>query len=205
MNTLKSIIAANIAALRTANNMTQLELAEKLNYTDKAISKWERGDSIPDVTVLKLIADLFGVSLDYLLEENHDAVLPEPMAAEVPTGHKTRNHRVITTLSILIVWFVATVCYVILDMAVPERLANWLPFIWAVPLTMIVWLVFNSLWFNRRYNYGIISMLMWTALGTVVLTVAAFGYWPWKLFYLGIPGQIAIYVWSRFKRRNNAE
>ena len=202
---MKQVIAKNIASLRQASGMTQLELAEKLNYTDKAISKWERGDSIPDVTVLKTIADLFGVSLDYLLAADHSVVPPEPQPEEVQTGHRQRNHKVVTTLSILIVWFLATVCYVTLDMAIPERLANWLPFVWAVPLSMIVWLVFNSIWFNRRNNYGIISMLMWTGLISVVLTVAAFGYWPWKLFYLGIPGQIAIYVWSRFKRKNHAE
>lgn len=205
MEDMKQIIAKNIATLRQASGMTQLELAEKLNYTDKAISKWERGDSIPDVTVLKLIADLFGVSLDYLLEADHDAMAPEPQSEEAPAGHKKRNHKVITTLSILIVWFVATVCYVAMDMAIPERLANWLPFVWAVPLTMIVWLVFNSIWFNRRLNYGIISMLMWTALITGVLTVAAFGYWPWKLFYLGVPGQIAIFVWSRFQKKHTAQ
>ena len=64
---LKNIIAQNIAELRRNNNMTQLELAEKLNYSDKAISKWERGESIPDVAVLKNIADIFLVSVDYLL------------------------------------------------------------------------------------------------------------------------------------------
>lgn len=201
MTDIKATIAKNIASLRQNAGMTQLELAEKLNYSDKAISKWERGESIPDVTVLKTIADLFGVTLDYLLEEDHEAA---PVADVTETEHPARkhgNHKVVTTLSILIVWFVATVCYVSLDMALPVRLANWLPFVWAVPATMIVWLVFNSIWFNKRHNYGIISVLMWTSLISVVLTVAALGYWPWKLFYLGITGQIAIYVWSRYKRK----
>ena len=69
---LKQTIAKNITALRQGRKMTQIELAEKLNYSDKAISKWERGESIPDVTVLKSIADLFGVTLDYLLQESHE-------------------------------------------------------------------------------------------------------------------------------------
>ena len=72
MEDLKQILAKNITALRQASRMTQLELAEKLNYSDKAISKWERGESIPDVTVLKAIADLVGVTLDYLLEDDHE-------------------------------------------------------------------------------------------------------------------------------------
>ena len=71
MEDLKKIIARNIVDLRRANNMTQLELAEKLNYTDKAVSKWERGESLPDISVLKTIADLFGVKIDYLVTVDH--------------------------------------------------------------------------------------------------------------------------------------
>lgn len=71
MEDLKRIIADNIAELRKAVPLTQAELAEKLNYSDKAVSKWERGESIPDVIVLKQIAGIFGVSVDYLLEEVH--------------------------------------------------------------------------------------------------------------------------------------
>ena len=199
---MKQIIAKNIATLRQASGLTQLELAEKLNYTDKAISKWERGDSIPDVTVLKLIADLFGVSLDYLLEADHSE---KPAPIQENRGYLRRNRKVATTLSILLVWFVATLAYVVMDLVIPTQVVKWLPFLCAVPASAIVWLVFNSIWFNKRRNYLIISVLMWTGLATVVLLAAAWGYWPWKVLVLGIPGQIAIYVWSRFKRRNNAE
>lgn len=202
MEDLKQNLAKNITALRQASSMTQLELAEKLNYSDKAISKWERGESIPDVTVLKSIADLFGVTLDYLLEENHDAptALPDPVP-EIP-GRKHRNHKVITALSILIVWFVSTFLFVVLDTAMPGIIANWLTFVYAVPVTMIVWLVFNSIWFNKRRNYLIISLLMWTTLLAIFLTVAACGFAMWRLFLLGVPGQIAILVWSRFQRKS---
>jgi len=199
---LKQILAKNITTLRQSRKMTQLDLAEKLNYSDKAISKWERGESIPDVTVLKSIADLFGVTLDYLMEENHEAPVeaPDPVP-EVP-GRKHRNHKVITFLSILIVWFVATVLFVTLDTAMPGVIANWLSYVYAVPVTMIVWLVFNSIWFNKRRNYLIISLLMWSTLLAIFLTVAACGFIMWRLFLLGIPGQIAILVWSRFQRKN---
>jgi transcriptional regulator with XRE-family HTH domain len=71
MEDYKRIIANNITELRKAVPLTQAELAEKLNYSDKAVSKWERGESIPDVIVLKQIAELFGVTVDYLLEDVH--------------------------------------------------------------------------------------------------------------------------------------
>ncbi|MDD6251820.1 MAG: helix-turn-helix transcriptional regulator, partial [Oscillospiraceae bacterium] len=73
MENIKAIVAKNITQLRLAKGMTQLELAEILNYSDKAVSKWERGDSIPDITVLTKIADMFGVTLDYLVRPHREA------------------------------------------------------------------------------------------------------------------------------------
>lgn len=199
MEDLKQILAKNITALRQASSMTQLELAEILNYSDKAISKWERGESIPDVTVLKAIADLFGVTLDYLLEADHTE---KPKPSQESPGYLHRNRKVVTVLSVLLVWFVATMAYVVMDLTIPAQIVKWLPFAYAMPVSMVVWLVFNSIWFNRRRNYFIISMLMWTGLVCVVLTVGAFGVPVWKLLYLGIPGQIAIIAWSCFKKKN---
>ena len=66
---------------------------------------------------------------------------------------------------------------------------------------MIVWLVFNSIWFNRRRNFPIISLMMWTGLASVVLTLYAFGIGSWQLLLLGIPGQIAIWLWSKLQYR----
>lgn len=199
MQDLKPIIAKNITALRQEQKMTQIDLAEKLNYSDKAVSKWERGESIPDVMVLKTIADLFGVTLDYLLEEEHQK--PEPQTQrqeECAPVSSLRSHTVVTLLSELIVWFLATVGFVVVDMIWPKHQAEWLPFIYAVPVSMIVWLVFNSIWFNPRRNYLIISLLVWSLLLATVLTVLVFGKSAWQLLFLGIPGQIAILIWSRY-------
>ena len=198
MTDLKQTIAKNITALRQASKMTQIELAEKLNYSDKAISKWERGESIPDVTVLKSIADLFGVTLDYLVQDGHSHI-PEPQQ-ENP-GRKHRNHTVITTLSVLLVWLISTFCFVSFDIISPQISAKWLSFLYGVPVSMIVWLVFNSIWFNKRRNYLIISLLMWSILISAILTVLMFGRFAWQPVLLGIPGQIIIFVWSRFQRK----
>ena len=200
---LKSIIAGNIADLRRAHKMTQLDLAEKLNYTDKAISKWERGESIPDVLVLKSIADLFGVTVDYLLEEVHVEPVRENTldAAEEKRHHSIRARGFVTGMSVLLVWLVATVVFVIFDM-VPEGVtAHWIIFVYAVPASMILWLVMNSIWFNRRRNYLIISLLMWAVLASVYISVWQFAmYNAWIIFMLGIPGQAIIVMWSRLKQ-----
>lgn len=205
MQDLKPIIAKNITALRQEQKMTQIDLAEQLNYSDKAVSKWERGESVPDVMVLKAIADLFGVTLDYLLEEEHR--LPAEVKEEVKEEKKPvsamRSHTVVTLLSELIIWFVATVGFVVVDMIWPRHSAEWLPFVYAVPVSMIVWLVFNSIWFNTRRNYLIISLLVWSLLLAVALTVLVFGRTAWQLLFLGIPGQIAILIWSRYNVRRS--
>ena len=53
MEDLKQIFAENLSALRKKKGWTQMELAERLHYSDKAVSKWERGESLPDVVILK--------------------------------------------------------------------------------------------------------------------------------------------------------
>jgi transcriptional regulator with XRE-family HTH domain len=203
---LKSVIAANISDLRRRNGMTQLDLAEKLNYTDKAISKWERGESLPDVLVLKSIADLFGVTVDYLLEEEH----PIPAADHAEDEDAARKQQSIRTrgfvtgMSILLVWLVATVLFMIADMASVDMVDQWLVFMYAVPASMVLWLVLNSVWFDRRRNYLIISLLMWSILATVYATVwRVADYNAWIIFMLGLPGQAIILMWSRLKQKGD--
>ncbi|MCI5676394.1 MAG: helix-turn-helix domain-containing protein [Clostridia bacterium] len=191
----KEIIARNIVDLRRKNGMTQLELAEKLNYTDKAVSKWERGESIPDVAVLKTIADLFGVTVDYLLTAEHKTTVPVLSRLE----STLRSHRVITGLSILLVALLATLIFVILDLLPGERGGAWLSFIWAVPVGSIVWLVFNSIWFNRHLNYLIISILVWSTLTATHITALFFGVNIWLIYVLGVPGQAIILLWSKMR------
>ncbi len=60
-------IGSFIAVLRKANGMTQKELAEKLNVSDKAVSRWERDESAPDLMLIPVIADIFGITADELL------------------------------------------------------------------------------------------------------------------------------------------
>ena len=199
MNDLKPIIAKNIIELRTAAGMTQIGLAEKLNYTDKAVSKWERGESVPDISVLLKIAELFGVTLDYLVHYHEKTRTVSELATE-----KSRNRGLITGISIVLVWLVATALYVSTDIASVPYIYRWLVFVWAVPVSAVVWLIFNSIWFNKKINYIIISLLVWSALAGAYLTLLVYGidvFNIWILFILGIPSQIIILLWSGIKRR----
>lgn len=199
MTDLKPIIAKNISQLRQSRNITQLELAEKLNYSDKAISKWERAESIPDVTVLKEIADMFGVTLDYLVQAEHKVAPTHTISKE----RKIKNHAFITSMCVLLVWLVMTFAFVVIDMAVPNVEKHWLCFVYAIPCSMIVWLILNSAWFNSRRNFFIISVLMWSVLLSAYLTMLAFGLNNWQVFILGVPGQLIIFMWSRLRYKTN--
>lgn len=197
MEDMKITIAKNIIELRRKNSMTQAELAEKLNYTDKAVSKWERGMSVPDVIVLKEIADLFGVTVDYLLTAEHEGGLPEIEPEDI---HEKANHGLITGMSILLVWLVATLIFVIVSPIIGSA-PSLISFVLAVPASLIVWLVFNSLWFNARRNFFIISLLMWVVLAITYLILYLLGINLWLIFVLGIPGQAIILMWSGIRRK----
>ena len=204
MEDIKPIIAKNITELRQKAKLTQIELAERLNYSDKAVSKWERAESIPDITVLKAIADMFEVPLDYLVQEDHDE--PElPVEAAAPVPNRKRNRKVITSLSILLVWFVATLAYVVWDIIGVESNLHYLAFAYAVPVTFLVWLIMNSVWFRQRTNYLIISLLMWSVIGCAVLTMHLLEYHIWKLVFLGLLGQVGVITWSRYQYRQKGE
>lgn len=178
--------------------MTQLEIAEKLNYSDKAVSKWERAESVPDVFVLKQIADLYGVTVDYLLSEEHDK--KEKCPAENDSVKK-RKQIDIMSLAVALVWLVATLVFVILDITTGIKVSHYLCFVYAVPVSAIIWLVFNSIWFNKRTNYIIISVLMWSVLLSMCITFQLYGFNIKMLLWAGVPGQIIIFMWSLLGKR----
>lgn len=202
---IKANIAKNIAELRQKSGLTQLEFAEKLNYSDKAVSKWERGESLPDITVLAAIAALFEVTLDYLIAAEHPiaeapAIEPTETAEEVAVRRHSifQNRTIVTCLGILSVWFCALAFFIIAEMAAPNPW-HLFAFVYALPVSIVVWLVFNAVWFNPRRNYLIVSLLMWATLFALCMSFRSLAADIWKLFSLGIFGQPVIILCSRLK------
>jgi transcriptional regulator with XRE-family HTH domain len=190
----KRIIANNISELRKAVPLTQAELAEKLNYSDKAVSKWERGESIPDAIVLKQIADVFGVTVDYLLEDIHDL---KATMQSVPRQLK-KNRLIITGLSCMLALLIATVAFVVLGLATKLE-KTWLVYVYCVPICSILLIVFNSIWGKAKLNFVFISLLVWGLLTSVYLSFP--DYEKWLIFIIGIPAQVIIIMWSGIKAR----
>lgn len=207
---LKKQIGANIASYRKRFGMTQVGLSEKLNYSDKAISKWERGESAPDVQTLVQLAELFEVTVNDLLVDPNE--LPEATGAGQRVMEKAvektlkrkADKRIILQLSSILTWFVALLTFVILSsLDVPK---SWLAFFYAIPADAIVLLSLRSAWKDFRWNRVLISAIMWGSVLSIYVTLLVFlNQNLWKLFLLGIPGQAAILLWFRLYRKGSRE
>ena len=192
MDERKATIASNLIRLRLAAGMTQAELGEKLNYSDKSISKWERGDVTTDVFVLMQIADIFGVDVDYLLKPHNEI---EPVIYNKPVNTATYTTNMITLVTVLGIWTVALFVFVILwicDMVV------WLVFVYAVPVSLITLLVLNSVWNGGKKNRYIIAALVLSIIGTVYLTFLSRNLW--QLWLLAIPSLLLVFLGARIYR-----
>lgn len=190
---LKEIIAKNIVDLRKKAGLTQAQLAEVLNYSDKSVSKWERGDSIPDIVVLKDIADNFNVTVDYLLEENHDEFLEQ---SKIIANKKNKSHFLISLISAAIVWFLCCFIFVLFSYTNELTISPWYILTYAIPLSSVAFLVFSILWGRQRSIAISLSVVMWGTLLCVYLTW--FSDLP-VIFILGIPGQLLIYLFTQIK------
>ncbi|MGM9604604.1 MAG: helix-turn-helix domain-containing protein [Faecousia sp.] len=198
----KSRIGANIAFYRKQAGMTQAGLAERLNYSDKAVSKWERGESIPDVLTMMQIAAQFDITVDALLGDvnalpDNPTTLERAMTQVSEKALKRKaNKNIILALSTTLVWFVALFVFVVLSsLSIPN---SWLSFLYAIPANAIVLLSLRSAWHDFRWNKALISAIVWGSLVSIYASIWAFLHFnAWKIFLLGIPGQIAIFLWFR--------
>lgn len=207
---LKNYIGANIALYRKRAGYTQAALAEKLNYTDKAVSKWERGESVPDVLTLANLAQVLGITVnDLLVDPNalpeHTGAVQQAMGRMVEKTLKRKaDKRIIWHLSSLLVWFVALLLYVVFASLDVEN--SWLAFFYAVPADAIVLLSLRSAWHDFRWNRALISAIMWGALVSLYVTLLVLANLNiWRILLLGIPGEIAILLWFRMFRNPRTE
>ena len=176
-------IGENIARLRHLSNMTQSELAEKINYSDKSVSKWEQGNGIPDVRILLQLAELFNVSVDDLVREHKEAPV-------MPKKTRLRRRIIISLLSVGLCWLVAVVAFVFIGIIWPDVPNTWLAFVYAVPASAIVVLVFSCIWHYRWVRIAAITVLIWLTLTCIYLTAHVCGAEIGLIYFIGVPLQI---------------
>lgn len=207
---LKSRVGTNIARLRKDRGLTQAELAERINYSDKAVSKWERAESLPDVLTLISLAEHLGTDLNTLtglpaapapepIPEPEPVpevpAQPEPPAKKRPAADKG----VIQKLSSILVWVVALFLYMVLDAFGVKHL--WLLFVVAIPANAIVLLSLRSAWKLYGINRLLVSVILWGTLLTVyLLLLVTAKVNVWRILPMGLLGQAAIILWFKMFR-----
>ena len=185
---MKKIFSKNLIKLRKSINYSQAELANVLNYTDKAISKWERGESMPDIYILKKMAEFFGVTIDYLLEEHKDEELIQPMLnneEKVKRMHK--NHLLIVGVSVLGIWFVAIIVMTILNQLQIKN--SWISYIAALPTSFLVAFILACVWGRKIQRFWLLSLFTWSVILLIYLCLLVNGFNIWMLFIIGVPAQ----------------
>lgn len=183
---IKKNFSENLTRLRKSNNLTQLALAEKLNYSDKAISKWEVGSVLPDIETMSQIADFFGITVN-------DLIYPKKRFKRV----FWENHLNITLLSIGLAWFLSTIIFFVLENATSLSRV-WLVFILTIPVSFIILLILSCIWFNKIITMLSVSGLFWSIILTIYLFLNKPSYW--FLFIIGVVGQLLIIFWAKLKR-----
>lgn len=194
---IKDCFAQNLTRYRKSMGLTQAELAEKLNYSDKAVSKWERAESLPDIYTIKQIADFFQTKVDVLISE------PKKDRAKI-NYNLGKKRTILCFASAAIVWLVAIMFYAFIHNIFPSISQTWLAFIYAIPITAIVLLVFTSVWGKSLGNLIIVSVLVWSSILTIYLTLIMCLPTPpvmlWEIFLIGIPAEGVIVFWYLYKK-----
>ncbi len=193
MDEARLAVASNLIRLRTDAGMTQAELGEKLNYSDKTISKWERAEAIPDAFVLKQIGELFHVSVDFLLRTHDQWEMPE---GELQTGGYKYSSAAITMVSITSIWTLAVLAFAVFWIL---GSIYWHIFAYAVPVSLITLLVLNSVFNEGKHNYYIVSALVFSAVAITYISLIE--YQPWQLFLVVIPAELLVFLCFKIRKR----
>lgn len=194
LSELKLISASNIIKLRTEAGLTQAELGEKLNYSDKTISKWERGEAIPDAYVLTQMAEIFGVTVDYLLS-SHDA-WESPEQQESRQEEAGYSVNMIIAISVLGVWTMALTIFVLLWLF---DIILWETFVVALPVSILTYMVLICVFRRRRHLQFVIAAFVLSLFILLYFTLPMQK--PWQLFLIAIPAEIIVFLSCNIRRR----
>ena len=197
LSELKLISASNIIKLRTRAGLTQAELGEKLNYSDKTISKWERGEAIPDAYVLTQMAELFGVTVDYLLS-SHDAWESPEQQEEEEQRQEERHYsiNVIIAISVLGVWTMALTIFVMLWLF---DIILWQTFVVALPVSILTYMVLICVFRRRKHLQFVIAAFVLSMFILLYFTLPMQK--PWQLFLIAVPAEVIVFLSCNIRRR----
>ena len=197
----QELLANNLAYYRKASGLTQLELAEKFNYSDKSVSKWERGEGFPDIFVLKSLADFYGITVDDFYREEHKQITNQ--------GRSLRKQVYFKLLSIGIGWLVTLIAFFLLNTLFKElhadvKFQTWLVFVYGALVSGIILLVWDFIYHHRFLKMIDTSIIIWTATLSLYLTfLVIMDLNLYLIFVVAVPLQILEIIWYLFRRKKN--
>jgi transcriptional regulator with XRE-family HTH domain len=201
MKDLAPIVSHNLSELRKGRGLTQGQLAEKFNYSDKSISKWEHGEALPDLNTLQELADFYGVTLDYLTHVESDISLQD-RGKNDPVAERV-NKSVIVTLGVTFIWTIA-ICVLVGCILFQTRWPYWLPLVWAVPLSFCLLSYFNHKWGKAEWSLPLQLVFIWTlvisAYVEIGMDLGMEGWQLWVILLVGVPLTIAQIFYQRIKK-----
>lgn len=194
MKELRKIIGQNLQDLRKQNGYTQTQIGEQFNYSDKAVSKWENGDTLPDIETLYQICEFYGVTIDYLTHEENLEQYVNKESKNIRT-----NKIVVMSLLSMMIWLIATIIYVYLFISGKNV---WIIFVWAFPINALTIVLLNAMYFKNRILYFIAySAFVWTGITAIFLQSMSYVL-ARPIFLVGIPAQISLVLWLNMKPIN---
>ncbi len=193
MEEIKDVFAGNLIRLRTDAGLTQAQLAETLNYSDKSVSKWERAEGMPDLAVAKAIADRFGVTVDWMLT-SHDAW-------DGKTAKIRYSPSMIIGVCLVGIWTLAVLLFLILHWTLDKFV--WVVFLSAVPVSLVTLLVLNSVWRRERYHLLTVSGLVTSLFGLAYFLFHSYVSDLWSLIFLWVPAQLVVLLSFRIRKKKS--
>ena len=195
MKDVKTVVAKNLTSLRKAKGLTQAELAQMLNYSDKAVSRWEHGETLPDINVLYELCEFYGITMNDLVDEEYKT-------DEILKGRENNANTYRIWLAIIAasaVWLFFTVMFVYSRMVFEA--SYWLAFVWAVPGSTLLFLYMSKKVLGWIVKFVLASVVVWTTIAAVYLhLLIEFGANLWMIFLIGIPLQAMFFVWQKMKK-----
>lgn len=201
MKELNEIIGNNLTFLRKKAGLTQSELGEKFNYSDRTVSKWEQGDVVPNVETLKQIADYYGVSVDYILKEHTSE---DDFLAIVKKTPNASNKILLIALIVTIVLAICVTIYVasIYNLKTINPAINrwWSVFIWGLAVSFLIMAYMTRrLFHSKKWMLIYVSCFVWITLLAAFFTFIFDGIY-WYLFFIGLPIQGALILMMNLKQ-----
>ncbi len=195
MKDVKSIVAKNLTMLRKNKGLTQVELAEMLSYSDKAVSRWEHGETLPDINMLYELCDFYGITMNDLVDENCQVTEIDAQAE-----NNARKYRIwLGILTASVVWLLATVLFAYSQLA--TKSGYWIVFIWAIPVSFMFLQYLCRNVFNWIVKFVLTSISIWTVItGMYLHMLVTYQVNLWMVYIIGVPVQALAFLWQKMRK-----